>query len=301
MFTAPQLRAGPSLTHGRLTVFPLFVESPTPVPYRLADDALADGTAVVEEVSEGGNVPYLSVENRGGTPVLFLEGQELRGAKQNRVLNTTILVAANAKTVLPVSCVEQGRWHYTSRHFAGSDGHSSTKLRSVLKASVGGAARAGRGHGSDQGAVWAEVGRQMSSHGAASATMAMSDTYAARRADVDEHVSRLAYPDGATGLAVAVGSRVVAVDVFDRPETCRKVWSRLLTGAAMDAMEAADAAAPGEDAVRAAVDVLRIGPWQAVQAAGVGEEYRCDSGGRWHGSVLARDGTVIHGSLVVAG
>ena len=82
MFAAPEVRVGPPLSHGRLTVFPLFAPQPQPVPYRLADDALADGTATVEEVTEGGSVPQLAVENRGDALVLFLEGQELRAFHQ---------------------------------------------------------------------------------------------------------------------------------------------------------------------------------------------------------------------------
>ena len=42
----------------------------------------------VEEVSEGGSVPNLFVENKGDIRVLFLEGEQLIGAKQNRVLNS---------------------------------------------------------------------------------------------------------------------------------------------------------------------------------------------------------------------
>jgi len=301
MFAAPQLRVGAPLAHGRLTVFPLHTDFPKPVAYRLAEDALGDGTAVVEEVSEGGTVPHLAVENRGDVQVLFLEGQELRGAKQNRVLNTSVLIAAKVKTVLPVSCVEQGRWRYTSKHFSASDTHSSMTMRKVLKASVSGSARAGRGHSSDQGGVWQEVGRQMSAHGAASPTAAMSDTYAAKYEEVAEHVGGIAYPEGATGLAVAVGGKVVAVDVFDTPETCRKVWARLLSGAAMDALEAAAETPPDDAAVRQAVGAFAAGGWEAVPAAGAGEEYRGEPDGRWHGSVLAVGGAVVHGSLVLAG
>ena len=81
--------------------------------------------AGLEEVSEGGSVPQLLVENRGNNRVLFLEGEELVGAKQNRILNTSILVPAKSKIKVPVSCVEQGRWRYTSKHFA------SAKTRSI--------------------------------------------------------------------------------------------------------------------------------------------------------------------------
>jgi hypothetical protein len=108
---------------------------------------------IVEEVSEGGSVPNLLVRNGTGSRVLFLEGEELRGAKQNRVLNTSVLVAAGSTTTIPVSCVEQGRWRYRSRHFVLGGSHSSSKLRHFLKASVSQSLQVGQGHLCDQGAV----------------------------------------------------------------------------------------------------------------------------------------------------
>jgi hypothetical protein len=41
----------------------------------------------------------------------LLDGEELIGAKQNRALNLTILAPAKQVIVIPVSCVEAGRWH----------------------------------------------------------------------------------------------------------------------------------------------------------------------------------------------
>src|ERR1700722_19620721 len=111
-FQLPHIRVGQSLT-----VFPLYAEAGKPVEYQLADEAIAAATVAVQEISEGGAVPELLVENTGDSRVLFLEGEELRGAKQNRILNTSILVPAKAKIKVPVSCVEQGRWRHTSRHF----------------------------------------------------------------------------------------------------------------------------------------------------------------------------------------
>jgi hypothetical protein len=140
MPSLPEIRVGDPVCHDALAVFPLFTEPHNGIPYVLSDEAIAAGTVTVTEVSEGGSVPNLLVDNQADILVLFLEGEEWRGAKQNRVLNTSVLVAAKSRTPIPVSCVEQGRWGYHSRHFA-SGSHSSSKLRHVLKKSVTRSAR----------------------------------------------------------------------------------------------------------------------------------------------------------------
>jgi hypothetical protein len=63
--------------------------------------------------------------------VLILDGEELVGAKQNRIVNTTILVAAGAEIVIPVSCVEQGRWTYKSDAFSSKHRVMSPSIRKV--------------------------------------------------------------------------------------------------------------------------------------------------------------------------
>src|SRR4029077_18263468 len=207
------------IRHESLTLFPLYGNG-TAEPraaYVLGDEALAAGSVTVAEVDESGSVPELLVTNRGAVRVLFIEGEELRGAKQNRVLNTSVLVAAGGRTKIPVSCVEQGRWRYKSAPFGSSGSHSSSKLRSILKKSVSESAIMGRGHRSDQGEVWAEVQRQMSSLGAVSASSAMSDAFDSYLPTQVQFREQLPYVEGATGLAVAVGKKVVALDVFDKP------------------------------------------------------------------------------------
>jgi hypothetical protein len=238
MTTLPEVRVGDPIRHEALTVFPLFSAPGEVIEYLLSDEAIDAGSVTVEEVSEGGSVPNLLVSNTGDWRVLFLEGEELKGAKQNRVLNTSVLVAARSKTSIPVSCVEQGRWRYRTKQFSSGGSHSSSKLRSQIKGAVSRSLKAGRGHASDQGAVWGEVSRQMGALGASSGTAAMADTYDCHQDRLGEFREQLKYVEGASGIAVAVGPQVVAVDVFDRPSTCRKVWDRLLSGVVMDALQA---------------------------------------------------------------
>src|SRR5262245_12353641 len=115
MPTFPPIQVGDPIQHEALTVFPLFTPANAAADYLLADEGLAAGAVTVAAGGEAGAVPTLVVPSQADSPVLFLEGEELRGAKQNRVLNTSVLVARRSRTPSPVSCVEQGRWRYVSR------------------------------------------------------------------------------------------------------------------------------------------------------------------------------------------
>ncbi|CAN5521650.1 hypothetical protein BH11PLA2_BH11PLA2_21730 [soil metagenome] len=237
MFAVPALRVGDPIRHESLTVFPLYADDTvSSVDYLLSDEALKAGTVTVEEVSEGGSVPDLLVVNTGDVRVLFLEGEELVGAKQNRILNSSVLLAPRSRTRIPVSCVERGRWSYKSKHFGSEGRHSSSRLRHSLKTTVSESLLGGSGHVSDQGKVWEEVDRQQILMCVNSTTSAMADSFTAYQPQIDDYAERILYPAGASGLAVAVGDKIVAVDLFDNPVTCGKVWKRLLSGFILEAV-----------------------------------------------------------------
>jgi hypothetical protein len=130
----------------------------------------------------------------------------------------------------------------------------------------------------------------------------MADTYAAYENRLKEYRDRLQYIDGATGLAVAVGGKLVSVDLFDKPTTCRKVWDRLLTGVVLDALEAGPGPQQvGEADVQRVLASLRDAPWQQAPAVGAGEEFRAAMEEDRHATALTSGGAVVHGSLVAAG
>jgi len=114
------LRLGTGQHYENMVVIPLFGAQPEGPEYLTLAPALAQGQLTITEASESGSVPELRVVNKGDLPILLIDGEELVGAKQNRVLNTSILLEPDAETVIPVSCTEQGRWAYTSLHFADS-------------------------------------------------------------------------------------------------------------------------------------------------------------------------------------
>jgi hypothetical protein len=298
----PSVHVGEPIRHQQLSIFPLFADAPAPVEYVLGADAINDGSVLVEEISEAGSVPTLSVTNKANRLVLFLEGEQLIGAKQNRILNTSILVAANSKTTIPVSCVEQGRWRFKSKQFGSSGTHSPSKLRYALKMSVSESVQKGQGHRSDQGRVWAEVTEHQKAHGVASESSAMEDTFESYRGQLDELQKRFTYVEGACGVAVALGKEIVCLDLFDKPSTCGKVWDRLLSGALLESFSpSTDENQTGVADVESFIAELGTAPWESATSVGEGQEFRSATEQGTQASALCFSERVVHGSAVAAG
>src|SRR3954470_7842480 len=113
----PRLHVGQGTTRGPLTVFPVWTDAPSFGPALLTGD---DAPVDVAERSGSPAVDQLVVTNRGDRPVLLLAGELLEGGMQHRALTVTTLLAPNRPTVLPVVCVEQGRWHGGGSHHRSS-------------------------------------------------------------------------------------------------------------------------------------------------------------------------------------
>jgi hypothetical protein len=234
-FAVDTLTATKTIGHANLTLVPLFGPRAGKIDYMLSAEAIEAGTLTITEVSEDGSVPELLAENEGSQMVLLLDGEELVGAKQNRIMNTSVLLRPNSRTKIPVSCVEQGRWHHTTRKFV-SGGYSPSVLRQRKSRSVSYKLRETGEAQSDQGEVWDSVEESMESLCAESPTMAMNDAVRQRSEAFEPYVNALGYPQDARGVMAAVNGKFAAADVFDKPETLERIWSRLITGYAMDAV-----------------------------------------------------------------
>jgi hypothetical protein len=99
------------------------------IEYSTMSEGINNGLVKITEIDESGSVPTLSITNNGDLPVLLFDGEELEGAKQNRILNTTILIPEHSKHKIPVSCTEEDRWHYKSPVFKDSDNIASSGIR----------------------------------------------------------------------------------------------------------------------------------------------------------------------------
>lgn len=278
--TFEQLELAAPVVAGNLAVVPLVGKSPdNTTDYVLLDEALEDGSVEITELSEGGSVPELKLTNKGKRPVLLLDGDQLIGAKQNRVINITILVDAETAVVIPVSCVEQGRWSYRSRHFRSSGRTVHASLRRSKAAQVSESMRRTGTRCADQGAMWDDIATMSSRHAVYSDTGAAEDLYSVLDERLHQLKSKIRLPGQSRGAVFCIDGKPVGIELFDRPDTLRKVERRLIGSFAFDAASSDKPveALPATESVEAFFYRVMKTPAQRFKAVGLGEDLRLES------------------------
>lgn len=220
-----------------LTMFPLLSDSRSSLQYLMLADGLRGGLVTVKEVSRAGSVPDLAVENRSKMPVLILDGEELVGAKQNRVANLTMLIPAQHTVVIPVSCVEQGRWDYERDDFVVTEQLQYARGRTERLASVLHSLTATGERVSDQAQVWHSIAAKAATMDAASPGGAMSSIFERHAATLDQYVRSINPLPGQVGAVFMVGEERLGLDLFDQPETFASMLPKLVRSYAVDVIE----------------------------------------------------------------
>jgi len=294
------------ITHGSLTIHPILFDGAPGPGYRSLSSALDAGTAVVTEVDEGGSVPTLMLVNKSTDALLVLDGEELHGAKQNRVLNTTILVAAGAEVVIPVSCTEQGRWAYSSRQFSSSDQVMPHRARSRKMAAVSDSLKSVGAFSSNQGQVWNDVAMYSLDADVHSPTGAMNDTFESHRENLDGYLAAVPCGENQAGMLVLIDGKVVGMDFVSRSEVYAALHGKLVRSYAMDALirerersgelPLEEPGLPEGNQVADFLAAVAQCTGESFESVGLGEDVRFQ-GPDAIGTALLVDGDPIHGSF----
>lgn len=281
------IQLGEPVEHQGAIIAPLFPRRQPRAEYVTLEQALPLGFKVTE-VDAAGSVPELLVSNPLEQNVLLYDGEELVGAKQNRILNVTVLVAARSETRIPVSCVEQGRWAAQSAAFAAARHASYPELRrrkaQMLSANP-------LALGLAQPAVWSEVRGKIDRLAAVAPTGAQADAFKSR----DDELAKLrrAFPlvPGQCGAVFALGD-AMCLDYVSRPYAFASLYAKLLDGYLLDAVERLDSAAATQTGVETFVSHLEGANRSRRPSLSLGEDVRV------HGAGVVGSGLELDGELI---
>jgi hypothetical protein len=274
-----------------MTVFPLLSADGVEPDYLVLDQAMEEGLVEVTEVNDTGEVPELWLVNRGKRKVLLVEGEELVGAKQNRIVNASFLVPAGAEVPLPVSCVERGRWRYNSARFGSQKRVMNASLRHMSQDAVKSSLRRSREYRSDQGRIWAGISEKASRLGVASETSAMADIFESFEDRLSDYMKAFTLVDCQVGAVVAIDGQVVGLEAFGSAETFERFFERLIRSYALDSVDG-----------KANADAKPVAPAEAKRLV----ESAATSGGSVHpglgvGETVAFESKTVSGAALVEG
>ena len=235
--TFAKLELGQTQSHKNLAMVPLFGPNLSPVEYITLDDAIGSGAVTVSEVSDSGSVSEINLQNHGTLPVFMLDGEELIGAKQNRILNLSVLAPAVQTITIPVSCVEQGRWSFQSPVFCSSNRAQYSRGRAAKANMVSNSLASGASARTDQQEIWRDLDAKSNAFRVRSESGAMSDIYESESTAIDKFVETFKAQPDQVGCIFLLNDRVAGFDLFENSRTLAKLLQKLVRSYALDALE----------------------------------------------------------------
>ena len=288
---------GRPITRLGISLFPVYLPGND-----LPEIATGPNSGLVIEELQASIVPSLEVANPTNRPILIPEGEQLIGGLQDRVLNTSVLVAPSTHLDIPVSCLEQGRWG-ARREFAHGRAFAPRRTRRAKNASVADSVRREGSRRSDQAAVWNVIDQELAHLGVDSGTRAVRDAEQflrrdRRRAHTIRRLAARGPLPGQCGVVVAHGRRVVAIEVFGNHGLLLPHWEGLVRSHLLER----PTANKHPSATLALHRIRRLATAAAVanRGVGLGTELHVNDG-RTVGQALIHQGAVVHASAFMIG
>ena len=272
------------------TIYPIFLPDNSPKNIKIATDDL-----IVSEL-ESASVPQIQVHNPTDNPLLIPAGKVLSGGRQTRTVNVSILVAAGSTIIIPVSCVEAGRWHGGHR-FEDSKRFASRRVRMDMQRGVARNVKNLRMKMSDQGAVWDSIDAELISRHLSSDTKnflfaeeSLNDEKK-RFTAVQELLNEGPEPLQ-NGIAIAQGHEVVSVEMFASPDALKSSYEALIRSAIFDSPDK-KVKSPSEGAVQKFLDQILSAETTEATGVGLGTEYHIEND-KFVAHALAYEGKFLH-------
>ena len=266
------------------------------------------GYVIVKELPSE-RVNSIELENTSSKYVFILDGDILKGAKQNRVVNTSVLVAPKSKIILPVSCVEEGRWRFNSDKFRPSDevAHKSirySKLKTISESRV----QNNVSFSADQGSVWRNVSMCSAKLDIDSPTESHSDSFEYFKDEFEGLAKKFSPDSNANGLFVFVKGELSGCEIFNSKELFVDYFGKIIKSAAMDGkMKNKQTTENLEKPVDTKVVIQKamnefgksIEKATVSKGLGVGQETRLNSDDKSYYS-LVHENEIIHQTIITA-
>jgi len=287
---ASRLQVGMPQRYENLTLYPISADGVIVPDLELTlDEAIERGLLKIAELKPA-EVNRVRLVSRAHEPVFIMGGEMLLGAKQDRIAGDDLLIPPRAELVIPVYCVEHGRWVAETDAFSSAGALVGSEVRKARQRA-------------DQGAVWSRVAAEQSRLNAPSETGAFrsvreSEEVRDKMAPYTRALSDFAVDSAkARGVVACVGGEIIAADLFGSRTVFRTLWPKLLESYVIDALDRrVRGSAPDPVRIRRWLDGVTRAEKSRKPTPGAGTLYELRGGGVIGSALVYREG-VVHMEL----
>ncbi len=189
------------------------------------NNAMKEGKLSVREtrMSGGADIALLRVKNHSKKSILVHGGEIVAGGKQDRIFASTTLIPPGSKeTILPVFCVEKGRWDRRPSRFR-YGGMADVDLRKQMDLTQ------------KQYRIWREIDKQLVAKSNKNPTWAYLDLYN-DTSIIESDTSYLQFykrkmreTDSAyAGFIAITGDRIINCELFGNSDLCLASYESMI-------------------------------------------------------------------------
>ena len=212
-------------TYKNITIIPLKTER-TYIDILTLKKGLELGLVKVSECPQS-QVNTLIVKNVSVTPLILIDGEEIVGGDQNRIVNSTIVVNAKSKMKIPVSCTEKNRWAYKSE-FKQSNYIANHRTRLAKE-------YASRESEHFQDVIWSSIDRLEDENSFTSPTAAMEESYENLKINHNKIIKEFEIIKDQNGVIIIIDGEVEGFEVFLNSEIYKEFHEKILKSYLIDA------------------------------------------------------------------
>lgn len=224
------------IKYENMVIIPIKIQNIENLDFYTLKEAEAKSSIVISEVTESGSVNNLKIMNKSDKEVLILDGEELIGAKQNRSINISVLIAKRTEVVVPVSCVEAGRWRYESENFKSGDNFISSTIRRNRDLRVRESLKNYGNFQSNQGEVWSDIDDLSEDLNTESDTSAFHDTIKQNKSSIKDYVDNFPLFKDQSGLIVWINDELQGFESLYNYRTYKKFHKNIVQSYVLDAI-----------------------------------------------------------------
>lgn len=266
-----------------MTVVPILSDTNTPFDILDLKEGLKMGLVKIEEC-DNSNIEQVKLKNNSISPLILLDGEEIAGSLQNRIISQTMIIAPKSEIKIPVNCSEKGRNTYKSEfHYSNYMANSNTRRKKVYNKNK-----------LRQNVVWSSIDDLEKDKNTCSKTNALRDSYEKNKYDIDSYLKHFKMENNQIGVICIVENKV-GLEIFNNHSLYEKYNEMLLRSYIIDSSNKEKINISNKE-LENILDSINDDSFIKKEAVGLGKYYKI-SNSYGNGHILIYENNMVHTSF----